>query len=162
MTLSDLASVAAIVEAIFVIISVFFIWRELRENTQLTRASNTQSLVELSSPFNLQLAQDRELTELWLRGSKQYIEMDEVDQHRYRFLLFHALTLQENIYYQHKNKLIDDETYSSWKCSFEYFVEEHNLRLHWEEIEEYYQAGFAEYVSLLLQDSGRSANSEES
>lgn len=154
MTLSDLASIATIVNSVLVLISVIFIWRELRETTRLTRASNTQSLVELSSPFNLLLAQDRELVELWIKGSKQFVELDEVDSWRYRFLLFHSLTLQENIYYQRRKKLIDDETYNSWKRSFEEFVREHNLSQHWEQLEHYYQLDFAAYVKQLLERQG--------
>ena len=59
MTLNDIANIATIVEAVFVVISVYFIWRELRMNSKLTKAANNQSLVELSSPFNMQLIQDQ-------------------------------------------------------------------------------------------------------
>ncbi|HIE55962.1 MAG TPA: hypothetical protein EYP90_12430 [Chromatiaceae bacterium] len=72
MSIENIASIATIVESIFVVISVIFIWRELRENTKLTKASNTQSLVELSSPFNLQLIQDRQMAEYWVQGAKNW------------------------------------------------------------------------------------------
>lgn len=64
MNLGDWASVAATAEAIFVILSVLFIWYELRQNRKLTRVANVQTLVELSSPLHMQLIQDRGMVEL--------------------------------------------------------------------------------------------------
>lgn len=151
MDLSTIADVATIAEAIFVTISVIFIWVQLRQSVRLTNAANTQALVELSSPFNLLLSQDRELAQLWLRGSKQFAEMDEVDKTRYRFLLFHSLTLQENIYCQHENGLLSPAAYESWRRSFESFAKEHNLGLHWPDIKDYYQEGFATYLQSLIE-----------
>jgi hypothetical protein len=46
--LGYLASIATIVEAVFVVVSVLFIWQELRENTRLARSASTQAMVELS------------------------------------------------------------------------------------------------------------------
>jgi hypothetical protein len=60
MTLSDWTSIATIAQSVFVPLSLFLVWRQLRQQSQLTRAANTQALVELSSPFNLQLIQDRD------------------------------------------------------------------------------------------------------
>ena len=70
MTLSDLASIAIIVQGLFFIISIVLVWYQLRENTKLVRVANTQKLVELSTPFNFQLAQDRGLAELWLQATQ--------------------------------------------------------------------------------------------
>jgi len=97
MNLDQLASIATIIESVAVVISVFFIWREIHENTKLTRAVKSQSLVEISSPFNLQLIQDRKMAEFWLLGARKYADMDEVDQYRYRSLLAWWLILHENI-----------------------------------------------------------------
>lgn len=85
--LSDIASIATIVEAAFVIVSVWFIWRQLREGTQLARAANAQSLVEISSPFNMQLIQDSEMAWLWVHGARELATMDEVKKYRYKSLV---------------------------------------------------------------------------
>jgi len=51
MALSDLASIAIIVQGILFVVSIVLVWYQLRENTKLVRAANTQKLVELSVPF---------------------------------------------------------------------------------------------------------------
>lgn len=87
MSLSDLASIAIIVQGFLFIVSIGLVWYQLRENTKLVRAANTQKLVELSTPFYLQLAQDRGMTDLWRRATERFDELDEIDRARYFNLL---------------------------------------------------------------------------
>ena len=68
MDLDAWAAVATIVQAVFLPVSLFFVWYQLRQQSKFTRATNAQSLVELSSPFNLQLIQDRKFAQLWVQG----------------------------------------------------------------------------------------------
>ncbi len=151
MTLSDLASIATIVEAVFVVISVYFIWRELRENSKLTRAANNQSLVELSSPFNMQLIQDKQMAELWVSGAKKYAQMDEVDKYRYTSLLTWWLIHHENIYYQKSKGLLDENIYRGWANDLEVFVKEQKLWIHWDKVKNNYQPEFSKHVSQLIE-----------
>lgn len=150
MSLSDLASIAIIVQGIFFVVSIFLVWYQLRENTKLVRAANTQKLVELSAPFNLQLAQDRGLTELWTKGAERFEEMDEIDRARYFNLLTWWLMLHENIYHQWNKKLIDDDTYNSWTRDLEYFARRLKLGNYWERLNTYFEASFAEHVTTII------------
>ncbi len=151
MNLNDLASIATIVEAIFVIISVVFIWSELRQNNRLAKAANAQSLVEISSPFNLQLIQDRHMAELWVRGGKKYTGFDEVDKFRYKSLLAWWLILQEDIFYQWRSGLLDKGTYESWANDLDQFVTDQNLEACWDGIKAAYRADFVAHVDQLIQ-----------
>ena len=151
MKLDDLASIATIIEAIFVVVSVLFIWRELRENSKLARSANNQSLVELSSPFNMQLIQDRQMAELWITGAKKYAQMDDVDKYRYVSLLTWWLIHHENIYYQQSKGLLDDNVYKGWENDLEHFVKEQELWMHWDRLKNNYQAEFSSHVSQLVE-----------
>src|SRR2546421_7757391 len=150
MSLSDLASMAIIVEGFLFIVSIGFLWYQLRENTKLVRATNTQKLVELSTPFNLQLAQDRALAELWWQATQRFDELDEIDKTRYFNLLTWWLMLHENIYHQWRNKLIDEETYSSWTRDLEYYTRRQQLGNHWTQLNSYFESSFAEHVTTII------------
>ena len=80
------ADLAGIVEAVFVIASIGFIWYELRQSRKLTQAANVQAIVDLTSPFTLQLIQDKRITELWYEGATYFDKMEKVDQYRYKEL----------------------------------------------------------------------------
>ena len=109
-SLSDLASIATIVGTLSIPLSAIFIWVQLRQQTQLARAANTQTLVELASPFNLQLIQDPKMAEYWVQGAAKYDSYSEVEKYRYKSLLIWWLILHENIYFQWEKGLLDDST----------------------------------------------------
>ncbi len=150
MALSDLASIAIIVQGILFVVSIVLVWYQLRENTKLVRAANTQKLVELSVPFNLRLAQDRALTELWRQATQRFDELDEIDKERYFNLLTWWLTLHENIYHQWRNKLIDEDTYRSWTRDLEYFARRQQLGNHWTQLNSFFESSFAQHVTVII------------
>lgn len=150
MALSDLASIAIIVQGVLFIVSIGLVWYQLQENTKLVRAANTQKLVELSVPFNLQLAQDRALMELWWQAQHDIDKLDEIDKARYFNLLSWWLTLHESIYHQWRNKLIDKETFSSWTRDLEYYARTQRLSSYWSRFSKYFESSFAEHVTTII------------
>ena len=150
MSLNDLASIAMIVQGSLFIVSIGLVWYQLRENTKLIRAANTQKLVELSVPFYLQLAQDRDLSALWSQAMQHFDDLDEIDRSRYFNLLTWWLMLHESIYHQWRNKLIDGETFSSWTRDLEFFADRQQLAKHWPRINGYFEASFSRHVTALL------------
>jgi len=150
MTLSDLASIAIVVQGSLFVVSIGLLWYQLRENTKLVRTANTQKLVELSSPFYLQLAQDRALTQLWRQATQRFEDLDEIDKERYFNLLTCWLMLHENIYHQRRKKLIDEDTYISRTRDLEYFTRRQQLGNHWTQLSSYFESSFAEYVTTII------------
>jgi hypothetical protein len=149
--LQSLASISTIIQGIFFIISVFFIWYQIREHNRLTRAANTQSLVELSSPFLIQLSQDRKLAELWVNGTKNYKMMDEVEQFRYQQLLFWWLILHENIYYQYQSGLVDEKMYQGWQIELKEFIRSKRIDLFWDkDMKRFFRAEFQQAVEKMM------------
>lgn len=145
------ANVATILLSVVVGISVFFIWGQLRQQARLTRVANTQALVGLSSPFNMQLIQDRQTAELWVTGPRDYERMDEVDQYRYRMLLYWWLIFHENVFYQKQNDLLDEHIFASWAYDLEHFVGRQNLLAHWGDLRAGFQTEFATHIDGLLE-----------
>ena len=150
MSLSDWANIAIIVQGVFIIISLGFVYYQLRENARLTRAANTQKLVELTSPFTLQLMQDRGTAELCVEGAQKYDTMDSVDKERYSNLVSWWLIFYANIYYQQRQKLLDEEIYAPWSRDLEYFITTQNLEQLWGELKEFFQPIFVEHVDRLI------------
>jgi len=148
--LGKAANVSTILLSIIVGISVLFIWKQLRQQARLTRVANTQALVGLSSPFNMQLIQERRTAELWLRGAHEYGDLDEVDQYRYQMLLYWWLIFHENVFYQKQNGLLDEHIFASWACDLENFARRQNLRAHWGELRASFQPEFAGHIDKLI------------
>jgi hypothetical protein len=145
--LGDATKIASIAESIFVIISVLLIVIQLRKQTELARAANSQKAFELSSPFNLELIRDRDFARLWLKGPDA---SDELDQFRHETLLIWWLLLHENIYYQWKRGLLEKEAYLAWEQDLRDFVERTRLAQVWPTIQKFYQKTFAVHVSEIV------------
>jgi hypothetical protein len=150
MNLNAWAAVATIVQAVFLPVSLFLVWYQLTRQTRFTQAANVQSLVELSSPFNLQLIQDKEFARLWVEGPSQFKEMDKVDRYRFKSLLIWWLILHENIFYQNREDLVDKEAYRPWDEDLKEFVRIMDLKDHWSGLKGVFQAGFAKHVDDLI------------
>jgi len=127
MSLAELAQIASILEAIVVVISLIFIYLQLRQSNELARAEKAQSLVEHAGNFNLLLAQNPDLIKLWYSHGKTL--ESEVDLQRYRELLIQWIILHENVFYQHQKGLLDDSVYSPWQQDLKYTVQNHNMEL---------------------------------
>ena len=150
MSLNDLASIAIILQGILFIVSIGLVWYQLRENTRLVKASNTQKIAELSSPFNLLLAQDRALTELWMQGAQRLDELDQIDRARYFNLLLWWLMQHENIFHQWRKKLVDEDTFISWTRDLEYLIRSQKLEDHWPRLTDYFEASFSKHVATII------------
>jgi hypothetical protein len=159
-TLKDCADLATVVGAVSLVVSAWLLFQELRTNNKLVKAANTQSLVGLSSPFNLSLIQDRNLAELSVRGASQYETMDHVDQYRYKCLIHWWLIYYENVYYQRQQGMLDKLSYEPWATEMLQFIQEHRLDLHWNEMRSQYQVDFAEHISRVIAAQGRRTEGE--
>jgi hypothetical protein len=116
----------------------------------LARLANAQSLVELSSPFNLQLVQNRKVAEYWVRGAQKYGEYNDVEKYRYRSLLIWWLILQENIFLQHKNGLLDKSIYNAWESDLRDFLEKQCPVERWEDVRKNLQEEFCRHVDRIF------------
>ncbi len=145
------AHIAEILEAGFVIVSVLFIWYELRLNNDLSKAANAQALVEQSSPFNLELAVNPELAGLWIQGRERFAEMDEVDRYRYQSMVTWWLIFHENVFYQRRHGLLDEQSHQAWDRDLRAFVRGQRLGPLWKDVGPFYQDEFAAYVTRLIE-----------
>jgi hypothetical protein len=150
MTLADGANIALMVGGCAAAVTVYLLFREVRENNRLTRTANTQALVQLASPFYLGIFGERETAELCLRGAREYEALDKVDRYRYRHFLIWWLIFHENVYYQWRNGLLDDHSYKPWLEDLKLFTLDYNLSDHWIALKGLFQTEFAEHVELLL------------
>ena len=144
MTLNDLASWSTIIQTIFVIISLIFIWRQLQQSTDLARAANVQALVEHVGSFNSMLIQDKEISRLWYGYGINLKKAEDIQ--RYRELIIQWLIIHENIYYQHNKGLLDHQLYLAWREELKYFVHTQNLALVTDNFETYFPGGFGGHI----------------
>jgi len=150
MDLTEIGTIANILGSLSLVVSVLLLLKELHESNKLIRASNTQTLVQLSSPFYMGLIQDRKMAELYVQGAQNFGAMDEVDRYRYRTLLIWWLIFHENAYYQWRKRLLDSRSYKPWGNDLQVFIQQQNLGVHWQGMKDVFQDGFAQHMADLI------------
>jgi hypothetical protein len=143
-------SISSILGSLSLVVGVILVLREMRATTRVTRANNAQTLVGIAGPFYTSLIQDRGVADLFLRGSRDYPSLDEIDQYRYRNLMIWWLIFHENVFYQRRLGLLDGRAFEAWSQDLGTFLREHKLSQHWGELEHLFQRAFAEKVRQLL------------
>lgn len=156
MSLQDLANISQIVQAVLVVVSLGFIWYQLREGVRLAKSENARSLAEQAGAFNALLIQNADLAELWYSCGKN-LEKGEVSRLRYREMLVQWLIFHEYIYYQWKQKLLDDEIYRAWLSDLEDVVQTHDLDVLSRGIQNIFPGDFGRHLSQLRTKTRRNA-----
>ena len=125
--LEILASWSTIAQAAFVVVSLLFIWRQLKQATHLARAANANALTNQAAEFNSLLFQNGELAELWYSYGRSPGELSRTDRLRYREMMTQWLIFHENIHHQWQAGLLDEEVYRPWKNDLSRTLANHNL-----------------------------------
>lgn len=152
-------AIATIVQTVVVVISLYFIWRQVQQQTRLitqqtnlARIANVQSLVGLSSPYNLELIKDRDMARFWVEGAEKFETYDEVDKFRHQQLLIWWLILHENVFYQKQKNLLDEDIFATWSRDLKFFIAKHRLEYHWPKLEAAFQSEFSKYVDQVIKE----------
>lgn len=152
-------AIATIVQTVVVVISLYFIWRQVQQQTRLitqqtnlARIANVQSLVGLSSPYNLELIKDRDMARFWVEGAEKFEAYDEVDKFRHQQLLIWWLILHENVFYQKQKNLLDEDIFATWSRDLKFFIAKHRLEYHWPKLEAAFQSEFSKYVDQVINE----------
>lgn len=147
MSLTDLANISTIAQAILVIVSLGFIWYQLRQSVGLAKAANSQALVEHAASFNALLIENSELADLWYAHGQKF--SDATSARRYRELLVQWLIFHENIYYQWRTGLLDSETYNSWLEDLKFTVNNHNIEMVSRDVRTVFPGKFGAHINEL-------------
>lgn len=158
MSLEQVAHISTIVQAILVTASLIFIWFQLRQSVELTKAANAQALVEHFTDFSALLMKNPEVASLWYAKGKGLKK--EEDFQRYRELLVLWLIFHENVYYQYSKRLLDHQIYQSWHFDLRDIVRGHNLSMLGIDLPQLFPGEFGQHLLHLQQQEGDTGGGE--
>jgi hypothetical protein len=147
-------ALTTIVQSAVIIVSLLLIGYQLRQQVELTKATNSQAAVAQASALDSLFFQNAEVDKLWLKGTQGFekeIEDKELEQDRYEVMVDTYLTFYENLYIQHRKGLLDDDVYVVWDKDFQSFVKQSHLEKYWDdEKREVYHPDFRKHVDELI------------
>ena len=82
-----IGAIADLASAIGVILTLGYLAVQIRQNTRALHAESQRALFELGTATSLQLAQDENLTRLFLKGQRDFRALSQEERTRFSFLM---------------------------------------------------------------------------
>ena len=110
MALSDFASLANIIAAIAVVVSLFYLSRQVRQANLFARSAVRQRMIEQTHEELYVLVNNPDLREAWRRSAK----LDGEAQSKLSFFLAAAMRQREWEWFQYRDGVIDHDIYCAY------------------------------------------------
>jgi hypothetical protein len=154
-------TVAQYLQVGIVAFSAFFIWSQLRQQkmlfdqqVKLSRAANTQTLVNLITPLNLKVT-DPQMAELWVKGldgidKEPDLKKREIQRAQYESLIASNMIFYENVFSQYQAGLLNEDIYNGWDKDLAAFIQQHKIGKLWDKHKDLYRKDFSDRVDQII------------
>jgi len=150
MSLAQWASIASIVSAITLVVSVIYVSVQLRHNTRTVRASAFQQVVGSFAGISFDIAKDKGLVDLYLRASQEFASLSDVERAQYSLMLLSFLRRAENVFFQTEIQLLQSEHWSGIRESIKAIVAPPGARDCWSGIKSRMNPEFRVFIDALI------------
>jgi hypothetical protein len=150
MSLGEWASIASVVSAVALVISVIYVSVQIRHNTRAVRASAFQQVVDSFAGISLDIAKDKSLVDLYLRAGQEFGSLSEVERTQYSLMLLSFLRRAENVFFQTEIQLLQTEHWSGIRDSIKAILAPPGARDCWSTIKTRLNPEFRAFIDTLI------------
>jgi hypothetical protein len=150
MSLGEWASIASVVSALSLVVSVIYVSIQIRHNTRAVRASAFQQVVDSFAGISMDIAKDKGLVDLYLRASQEFASLSALERAQYSLMLLSFLRRAENVYFQTEIHLLQTEHWSGIRDSIKAIVAPPGARVCWKEIKSRLNPEFRAFIDELV------------
>lgn len=157
MPLEQLAHLAEIMAAVAVVVSLIYVGRQLRQNTEMLRVGAAGSWVGLTERLVSEITTSREVAEYWLNAgpSSAFDSLDEVDQQRAIMFEWRAITNWNQWFELRKQGLMPDPQWNEMIWLIQNLGRRRAVREAWRAFEGCYDQSFRDFVSRHFEEGDR-------
>lgn len=148
--LERLSSLASIISALAVVVSVIYASIQIRHNTRAVTAAAFQQVVNSFAQISFEIAKERSLADLYIRGGKDFRSLDEIERAQYSLVLLSFLRRAENVLFQSTSHVLTGEHWSGIRTSIKAILAPPGARACWSEIQNRLNPEFRSFVASLI------------
>jgi hypothetical protein len=150
MLLGEWASISSLVSAVALVVSVMYVSVQIRNNTRAVRASAFQQVVGSFAGISLDIAKDKGLVDLYLRASREFNSLSDVERAQFSLMLLSFLRRAENVFFQTEIQLLQAEHWSGIRESIKAIVAPPGAQDCWGTIKNRLNPDFRAYIDTLI------------
>jgi hypothetical protein len=115
MTLDDLANIGQVIGAIAVVISLFYVAHQIRQNTNAVRSATAQAVHEHFANWYHLVAADDELAKIVANGLRDYASLSEHQRVRFVAAFMAFLSYSQNAFLKWREGLFASPLWLGWE-----------------------------------------------
>lgn len=146
MTVEQFANIAEIIGVVLIIVSLFYVAQQLRQNTAMMRVGASNDRVKRDFDIIDSLLNSREMAEVWHKGETQFADLDEVDQQRAIFFEYRAIVLWHHVFELRQQNLTSDADWRWNKWVIRNIGRRQAVREAWQLFRDSYERSFQDFI----------------
>lgn len=115
MNLTDLANLGQIVAAVGVVISLFYVGYQIRQNTSAVRSAAAQTVHEHFARWYQLVADDAELARITAGGLRDYSSLNEQERTRFIAAFMAFLSYSQNAFLKWREGSLEPQLWLGWE-----------------------------------------------
>jgi len=115
MNLNDLANLGQIIGAVAVVISLFYVASQIRQNTNAVRSATVQTVHEHFAKWYHLVAADDELAKIVANGLRDYTSLSEAERVRFVATFMAFLSYSQNAFLKWRQGLLASPLWLGWE-----------------------------------------------
>jgi hypothetical protein len=159
MSLSDLASLGSFVSGFAVLISLIFLYFQLRQLSEQGQQAerNQKALIQVEragrSSSNLRFMASPEIVEVYSRGRSGASDLTPSEYQQYYLILRANLVSQEDTFFQHQQNLIGDASVESARAVLGRVFSYPGNRAMWRRMRMSFEKSFRDFIDQMLNEA---------
>jgi hypothetical protein len=161
MNWTAIGAVAEIIAAIGVIASLVYVGFQIRQNTLSVTASAHRAINDKFIRVNELIVQDTATIKAFLAGRERLEDLDEIDKGRFIGVMMNILQHFEDVFYQHRKGLLEDQYWERIERIIGVYVTEPGVQAFWSFFRDWSTDDFSQYLDSRFAEAGPARQGKE-
>ena len=159
LTLEQAYFIGELIGAAVVILSLFYVAAQVKQNTRAMRSATAYSATEMVSSWYKQMGHDSSSCKLWLKGLTDFNSLDGDDKVQMAMLFHSAMLNFQTAFYQSKEDTLDIDIRRSVTSSIAIVKDLPGFKQIWEIRKDLFMEEFREFVADITKNETVKATS---
>lgn len=143
----SISDVTGIIQSIVVVVSLIYLAIQVKESTRAAKGTTYQSIISAFAEIESRISQEAEVARIYHSGKASLDKLNETELARFNELICSFFNLYENLHYQYKNKLLEEELWGGWCRNMRDDLAQPGVAAWWKLKSYLYSKNFREYVN---------------
>ena len=150
MSLESLGNIGEFLGGIVVVVTLFYLAFQIRQNTQSLRSESYARALERVAEMQARFASDSDLAGLVLKGTRDAQALSEEERARFSWTFYEMFGAFEFMFHQAQKGVLEDEVWDRWSATMSFWVSLAGVRTWWHSKPTPFTLSFSSHVDSLM------------